>query len=88
MYIHLAHLGVVLALLAAVAPLPIRRISISVRLTFTLLGLSGIACACAGVLGMLSPVSLDAVLKIGLPWLHCHQHLDPLGGFFFFWWAV
>jgi len=82
MYLHLAHLGVILALLAAVVPLPIRRINTSVRLAFALLGLSGVACAFAGGMGMLSNSSMSAVLPIGLPWLHSHQHLDPLGGFF------
>ncbi|MDY0290796.1 MAG: hydrogenase 4 subunit B [Desulfuromonadaceae bacterium] len=82
MYLHLAHLGVLLALLSAVAPLPVRHVNVGVRLAFTLLGLSGLTSAYAGGVGMLSGASLHVVLPIGLPWLHSHQHLDPLAGLF------
>jgi formate hydrogenlyase subunit 3/multisubunit Na+/H+ antiporter MnhD subunit len=82
MYLNLAHFGVLLALLAAVAPLPVRSINAGVRIAFALLGISGLTCAYAGGRVMLSGTSLDVVLPIGLPWLHSHQHLDPLGGFF------
>lgn len=82
MYLHLAHFGVLAALLAAVAPLPVRSIKIGVHLTFTLLGISGIMSAYAGIMGMLSNSTSSTVLPIGLPWLHSHQYLDPLAGFF------
>jgi len=82
MYLHLAHFGVLVSLLAAIAPLPVRSIKTGVHLTFALLGLSGIMSACAGTMVMLSNSRVSAILPIGLPWLNCHQLLDPLAGFF------
>ncbi|MDX2493589.1 MAG: hydrogenase 4 subunit B, partial [Desulfuromusa sp.] len=44
-------------------------------------GFSGIL---GGGMALLGKVDIRAELPIGLPWLHCHLHLDPLSGFFLF----
>lgn len=82
MYLQLAHLGVILALLAAVIALPLRNKNAGIHLMFTLLGLSGAVCASAGIFTLAGGTAHEMVLPIGLPWLHCHQQLDPLSAFF------
>ncbi|WP_298036375.1 hydrogenase 4 subunit B [uncultured Desulfuromonas sp.] len=85
MPLQIAQLAVLFALLSALAPLPFgRRPGASKTLTFLLLGLSGAAAAAAGGLALCSGQVAQKVLPIGLPWLHSHQVLDPLAGFFLF----
>lgn len=51
-------------------------------IAFTLLGVSGLSGICAGGLALATKTSADFSLPVGLPWLQCRLHLDPLSGFF------
>ena len=85
MALILAEAAVVLAVLSAVVPLFfLRRPHLHSRLSFFLLGLSGLAAVWGGGSALLLRTSEQTVLPIGLPWLHVFLHLDPLAGFFLF----
>ncbi len=55
-----------------------------VRLSFILLGISGIAAAWTGALALLTDATEQVSLPFGLPWLQVLLHIDPLSGFFLF----
>ena len=83
MYLQLAHLGVMLALLSSVIALPFAdNTKFGTKAAFAFLGLSGLLTSVAGCMTIYSGSFLNTVLPIGLPWLNSHQHLDPLAGFF------
>ncbi len=60
-----------------------QRLTIANRVSFPLLGISGIASVVLGILALTGAAEFAAVLPIGLPWLSWHIHIDPLGGFFY-----
>lgn len=83
MPMQLAQLAVLSALASAFFPLPFHRSNQVLKiLAFFLLGWSGLVALIAGGLALFAVTPAQAVLPIGLPWLHCHLHLDPLAGFF------
>ncbi len=82
-------IGVGLALLSALASLlsqfNIRRWPDLVnRLSFTLLGISGLFAAYSGITQLVTQETTELVIPFGLPWLHWHIKLDALSGFFLF----
>ncbi len=85
MSLTLAQLAVFLTLISSVSALVFaRRAHFMVNLSFFLLGLSGIASVGAGGLALLGNQVEQAVLPVGLPWLHVCLRIDPLSAFFFF----
>jgi formate hydrogenlyase subunit 3/multisubunit Na+/H+ antiporter MnhD subunit len=81
--IHAAQLAVVTSLASAVVPLPFYRSHFLLKgLSFILLGISGIMAIIGGAMAIAARGSADQTLPIGLPWLHCQLHIDPLAGFF------
>ena len=85
MAIILAETAVLAALLSAIVPLFfVRRPYLQSRLSFLLLGISGLIASWCGAMALLLRTSEQIVLPIGLPWLHVILCLDPLAGFFLF----
>ena len=85
MAILLAETAVLAALLSAIMPLFfLRRPHLQSRVSFLLLGISGLAASWGGGTALLSRSTEQIVLPIGLPWLHVILCLDPLAGFFLF----
>ena len=85
MSLTIAQLAVLASFLSAIIPLLfLRRPYLLVRISFILLGISGIASAWAGGMTLLTNHTEQIVLPIGLPWLHVFLRIDPLSGFFFF----
>jgi len=85
MFLTVAQSGIFLSFLSATVPLLfLRQPYLLVRISFLLLGLSGIAAAWAGGMILLTNQAEQMVLPIGLPWLHVALRFDPLSGFFFF----
>lgn len=85
MSLPIAQLAVLSTLLSSMVPLLfLRRPLVMVRLSFVLLGVSGIAAAWAGGIALLTDSTAQVVLPFGLPWLHVLLRIDPLSGFFLF----
>jgi len=85
MALNIAQFAVLATLCSAVAPLVFLRLPyLQIRISFLLLGVSGIAAAWAGGLALLSRTTEQLILPLGLPWLHVYLRLDPLSGFFLF----
>ena len=85
MYLTVAQGAIFLSFLAAIVPLLfLRQPYLLIRISFILLGLSGLASAWAGGMTLLTNHAAQTVLPIGLPWLHVFLRIDPLSGFFFF----
>lgn len=85
MALTIAELAVLLALLSSVVPLLFLRFPyFQGRLSFFLLGISGLAACAGGGMALLARTSELVILPIGLPWLHVYLSLDPLSGFFLF----
>jgi len=83
MPLSIAQLAVLFALASALAPLPFFRSNRLLKaMAFVLLGFSGLVALIAGGLALFADAPSDLILPIGLPWLHCHLHTDPLAGFF------
>ena len=85
MALTLALAAIFATFLSALLPLFFpRRPALQVRLSFVLLGFSGIAAAVGGGMALLARTTEQVVLPLGLPWLHVALSLDPLAGFFLF----
>ncbi|WP_319587562.1 hydrogenase 4 subunit B [uncultured Desulfobulbus sp.] len=85
MSLTIAQSAIFLSFLSAIVPLVFyRQPYLLVRISFLLLGLSGLASAWAGAMALLTNHAEQIVLPIGLPWLHIFLRIDPLSGFFFF----
>jgi len=85
MSLTIAQSAIFVSFLSAIVPLFFyRQPSLLVRISFLLLGLSGLASAWAGAMALLTNHAEQVVLPIGLPWLHIFLRIDPLSGFFFF----
>ncbi len=85
MALNLVYLAIVAAFGSAVLPILFCRSTVASKLVaFILLGISGFFGVLGGGMALLGKVDISAELPIGLPWLHCHLHLDPLSGFFLF----
>ena len=83
MALHVVQLAVLASLASALAPIPFHRSPRLLKgLAFLLLGISGFAALTGGAMALVAAAPEDRTLPIGLPWLHCHLHLDPLAGFF------
>lgn len=84
-FLTVAQLAIFLSFLSATVPLLLlRQPYLLVRISFILLGLSGLASAWAGGMALLTDHAAQTVLPIGLPWLHVFLRIDPLSGFFLF----
>jgi formate hydrogenlyase subunit 3/multisubunit Na+/H+ antiporter MnhD subunit len=80
-----AEAAVSTALLSSILPLFLLRWPhLQSRLSFVLLGISGLAASWGGGTALLLRTTDKVVLPIGLPWLHVSLCLDPLAGFFLF----
>lgn len=85
MAIIIAESAVLIALLSTIVPLLFLSYpQLHARLSFFLLGISGLAAAWGGASALLSRTTEQVILPIGLPWLHVSLCLDPLAGFFLF----
>jgi len=85
MALIIAESAVLLTLLSSVVPLFfLRRPYLQGRLSFLLLGISGLTACSGGGMALMLRTSEQMVLPIGLPWLHVFLRLDPLSGFFLF----
>ncbi|MFK5925121.1 MAG: hydrogenase 4 subunit B, partial [Desulfuromusa sp.] len=83
MALNLVYLAIIAALGSALLPILFyRSIPASKFVAFSLLGISGLSGILGGGIALLDNVDISQELPIGLPWLHCHLHLDPLSGFF------
>ncbi len=83
MSLTIAQLSVLSTLLSAILPLFfLRKPSFLIRLSFILLGISGIAATWAGGTILLKNHVEQNVIPVGLPWLHVYLRIDPLSGFF------
>lgn len=83
MPLPIAQAAVLFAIASAFLPLPFFRSNRTLKIfAFFLLGVSAILALVAGGLALFAAAPSDQVLPIGLPWLHCHLHTDPLAGFF------
>lgn len=83
MSLLIAQLAVLFTILSAIIPLLFsNKQHFMVRLSFVLLGISGIASSWAGGMTLLTKHVEQTVLPIGLPWLHVFLRIDPLAGFF------
>ncbi len=83
MSLTVAQLAVLATLLSSLVALVLaKQPRLMVRLSFLLLGASGVAAVWSGVTALLSNQIDEVVLPIGLPWLHVILHLDALSGFF------
>lgn len=83
MALNFIYLAIISALSSALLPvLFYRRPVASKYMAFSLLGISGLSGVFGGGAALLGTVDLSHEIPIGLPWLHCHLHLDPLSGFF------
>ena len=83
MPLRIAQTAVLFALASAFLPLPFFRSNRLLKLmAFGLLGGSALLALTAGGLALVAAAPADLILPIGLPWLHCHLHTDPLAGFF------
>ncbi len=77
--------AIIAALASAFLPILFYRSTTGVKYSsLLLLGISGLTGVLGGGTALLKKVDVTAELPIGLPWLPCHLHLDPLAGFFFF----
>ncbi len=52
------------------------------RVSFLLLGLSGISAIAGGYIALVAQVDISGQLPLGLPWLNWHVRIDALSGFF------
>ncbi|MDX2495049.1 MAG: proton-conducting transporter membrane subunit, partial [Desulfuromusa sp.] len=85
MALNLVYLAIIAALGSALLPILFLRSTVASKfITFILLGISGFSGILGGGMALLGKVDISAELPIGLPWLRCHLHLDPLSGFFLF----
>ncbi len=85
MSLQIAQWAVVIALTSSLLPLPFFSYPRLFKgLACALLGVSGLLALAAGGLALLTNGHFARILPIGLPWLHCHLQIDPLGGFFLF----
>ena len=83
MALNFVYLAIISALISALLPVLFFRSPVATKyMAFSLLGLSGLSGILGGGMALLQTVDLNNTLPIGLPWLHCHLHLDPLAGFF------
>ena len=81
--LHLALVGVLLAVASAVTSLPAdRRPWIFRRLAVPLFGLSSLSVLGAGLLALAAGAVETVSLPFGLPWLSWHLRLDALSAFF------
>jgi len=85
MALNLVYWAIAAALASAFLPILFYRNSTVVKFTsFFLLGVSGLTGLLGGGIAVLTNVDVSTEIPLGLPWLPCHLHLDPLAGFFFF----
>jgi len=85
MALNFVYLAIITALASALLPILFFRSIVATKyISFVLLGISGLSGALGGGMALLGKVDISAELPIGLPWLPCHLHLDPLSGFFLF----
>ena len=83
MALNLVYLAIITALGSALLPILFyRSLPASKFVAFCLLGVSGLSGIVGGGMALLNHVDISQELPIGLPWLPCHLHLDPLSGFF------
>ncbi len=85
MALTIAQFAVLATFCSAIVPLFFWRLpQFQVRLSFLFLGISGVAAAWAGGSALLLRTTEQAILPVGLPWLHVYLRVDPLSGFFLF----
>jgi len=85
MSLIIAQMAILLTFMSSVVVIVFaRRPYFMVKLSFILLGLSGVMAAGVGGMVLMAKQVEQAVLPIGLPWLHVCLRIDPLSAFFFF----
>lgn len=85
MSLSLAQAAVFFSLLSTVLPLFLQKWPrMTLRMSFVLLGLSGITASCSGVMALIGKITEQHALPLGLPWLHVILKVDPLSGLFLF----